>query len=117
MSIPQERYVDIASAVVGATAVPEQSQAGRIFTTNPKVGSTEILSFGTAQSVSLFFGADSFESRFASAYFAYTSPAPVSRAKEIQFSQQKSYGNVIVGRGKIENIEKVKSEVSSVTVV
>lgn len=109
MSISQERYVDIASAVIGATAVPQQSQAGRYFTDNIKVGTHEVLSFGTAQAVALLFGASSKEAKFASDYFSYISPAPASRAKEIQFSQLKSSESNAVARGRVDSVEKIKA--------
>lgn len=114
MTISQRRYVDIASAVVGATAVPTQSQAGRLFTNSPLVGSHEILSFQTAQDVASVFGANAPETKFASAYFAYVTPAPVSRAKEIQFAQmQFSEQSRVVARGKISTLDDIKTNLTS----
>ena len=109
MTISQRRYVDIASAVGGATAVPTQSQAGRVFTSSRLIGSGEVLSFYTAPDVARFFGASSPEAKFAAAYFAYITPAPVSRAKEIQFAQMSfSQTAAIYSRGPIQSLDKIK---------
>ena len=85
MAISQKKYVDITSAVVGATAVPLQKLCGRVFTKNTVLQSLSAYEFRTANDVADFFGADSEEAKFAARYFSYVSPAPVSRAKEIQF--------------------------------
>ena len=117
MTTSQKRYVDIASAVVGATAVPAQSQAGRYFTSSDLVGSHEVLSFLTAPDVAQFFGANSPEAKFAAAYFAYITPAPVSRAKEIQFAQMSfSQTAIVYPRGPILSLDKIKEDLRGGTI-
>src|SRR5699024_9473350 len=86
MTIDQRRYVDIASGVIGATAAAMQKLDLRIMTTNPLVPSGSVLEFTSALGVAEFFGAMSEEAGLASAYFAYVSPAPVSRARALQFA-------------------------------
>lgn len=85
MGISQRRYVDITSGVIGATAVSLQKLVGRVFTDSKRVPAKDVISFYTAGEVLEFFGPGD-EASFASAYFSYVSPAPVSRAKEIQFA-------------------------------
>lgn len=86
MAIDQRRYVDIASAVVGATAVAMQKLDFRVMTPNIQVASNSILEFSGALQVAEYFGADTEEAEIARNYFAYVSPAPVSRPKAIQFA-------------------------------
>lgn len=86
MTIDQRRYVDIASGVIGATAVPLQKLDLRIMTNNVLVPSDSILEFNSAAAVADHFGSNSEEASLASAYFAYVSPAPVSRPRAIQFA-------------------------------
>lgn len=86
MTIDQRRYVDIASGVIGSTAAAMQKLDLRIMTTNPLVPSGSVLEFTGALGVAEHFGAMSEEAGLASAYFAYVSPAPVSRARAIQFA-------------------------------
>lgn len=85
MPIKSTLYVNITSGVIGADSVAVQELTGRRFSTSPLVPSTSIISVlsGGAQD---YFGASSDEARFASQYFSYVSPAPVSRAKNLQFA-------------------------------
>lgn len=98
MAISQRRYVDITSAVIGATAVGTQSLDCRVFTNSAKISTGAILEFENADNVLDFFG-QGMEYDFASKYFALTTPAPASRPKKIQFTthllsdrQYKIYG-------------------------
>lgn len=86
MTIDQRRYVDIASGVVGATAAAMQKLDLRIMTNSELVPSNSVLEFKGATAVAEHFGANSPEAQEASAYFAYVSPAPVSRPRAIQFA-------------------------------
>lgn len=86
MTIDQRRYVDIASGVIGATAVPMQKLDWRLLVNNPLVPTGAVLEFTGAQAVAEYFGATSLEATLAAAYFSYVSPAPVGRAKAIQFA-------------------------------
>lgn len=43
MSIKQTRYVDIASAVIGASTAPMRKLTARIFSTNPKIPAGKVL--------------------------------------------------------------------------
>ncbi|SQI38325.1 Uncharacterised protein [Providencia alcalifaciens] len=49
MPIKQNRYVDIASAVIGASAVPMRKLIGRLFSTNPKIPAGKVLEFASGQ--------------------------------------------------------------------
>lgn len=85
MPIKSTRYVEITSAVIGASSVAVQSLTGRRFTSNPLVpvdGIVTVLNGGAQD----YFGAETPEARFASQYFSYISPAPASRANNLQFA-------------------------------
>lgn len=83
MPIKQTRYVSIASAVIGASAVPMRKLTGRIFSQNAKIPSGDVLEFASGQ-IDEFLGASSPEANFARQYFSYTSPAPVNKPRELQ---------------------------------
>ncbi|RBQ30672.1 hypothetical protein CRU92_10890 [Arcobacter sp. FW59] len=85
MAISQRRYVDITSAVIGASAVGLQSLDCRVFTDSEKVSTGAVYEFATATDVLATFG-EGKEHEFASKYFALTTPAPVSRPKKLQFT-------------------------------
>lgn len=86
MPISQRRYVDIASAVVGAGGAAMQKLDGRVFTPSTKVFAQQILEFSDASEVAAHFGNGTPEAVFAAQYFALTTPAPVSRARALQFA-------------------------------
>lgn len=85
MPIKSARYVEITSAVIGASSVAVQSLTGRRFTSNPLVPADGIVTVlnGGAQD---YFGTETAEARFASQYFSYVSPAPASKANNLQFA-------------------------------
>jgi len=85
MPIPSTRYVEITSAAVGASSVATQSLTGRRFTSNVLAPIDRVLTLlnGEAQD---WFGATSDEAAFSSQYFSYVSPAPASRANNLQFA-------------------------------
>ncbi|WP_272578628.1 MULTISPECIES: DUF3383 domain-containing protein [Providencia] len=91
MPIKQTRYVDIASAVIGASAVPMRKLTGRLFSTNPKIPAGKVLEFASGQ-VDDLLGVDSPEAHFARQYFSYVSPAPVSKPKELQIASFEPVG-------------------------
>lgn len=91
MPIKQTRYVSIASAVTGASAVPMRKLTGRIFSQNTKIPSDDVLEFASGQ-IEMFLGASSPEAHFARQYFSYTSPAPVNRPRELQIAPYVSSG-------------------------
>lgn len=91
MPIKQNRYVDIASAVIGASAVPMRKLIGRLFSTNPKIPAGKVLEFASGQ-VDELLGADSPEAHFARQYFSYVSPAPVSKPKALQIASYEPVG-------------------------
>jgi len=116
MSISQNRFVDIKSGVAGATAVPLQSQAARVFTPSKFIGSNEVLTFYNADTVIAFFG-DGREAKYAKEYFAYISPPPISGAKELQFASfSKMSSSKAVGRGKVATLESLKMQSISLSV-
>lgn len=43
MSIKQTRYINIASAVIGASAAPMRKLTARIFSTDPKIPTGKVL--------------------------------------------------------------------------
>lgn len=117
MSISQNRFVDIKSGVAGATAVPLQSQAARVFTPSKFIGSNEVLTFYNADTVIAFFG-DGREAKYAKEYFAYISPPPISGAKELQFASfSKMSSSKAVGRGKVATLEDIKAETVNISVI
>lgn len=93
MPIKQTRYVDIASAVIGASAVPMRKLTGRLFSTNPKIPAGKVLEFASGQ-VDDLLGPDSPEAHFARQYFSYTSPAPVSKPQTLQIVAYAPEGRV-----------------------
>ncbi|MBC8653146.1 DUF3383 domain-containing protein [Providencia vermicola] len=91
MPIKQTRYVDIASAVIGASAVPMRKLTARLFSTNPKIPTGKVLEFTSGQ-VDELLGIDAPEAHFARQYFSYVSPAPVSKPKELQIAAYEPVG-------------------------
>ncbi|MGV3068702.1 DUF3383 family protein, partial [Proteus mirabilis] len=91
MSIKQTRYVDIASAVIGASTAPMRKLTARIFSTNPKIPAGKVLEFASGQ-VDDLLGTDSPEAHFARQYFSYVSPAPASKPKELQIASYEPVG-------------------------
>ncbi len=85
MPIKSTLYVNITSGVIGASSVAVQELTGRRFSDSPLIPSDTVVRVlsGGAQD---YFGAGSDEAAFASQYFSYVSPAPVSRAKNLQFA-------------------------------
>lgn len=109
MPIPSTRYVEITSAVVGASSVATQSLTGRRFTSNPlaPIGSILTVLNGGAQD---YFGAQSDEAVFAAEYFSYVSPAPASRANNLQFAGYAPNGRapVIFGGENTTSLANIK---------
>lgn len=91
MPIKQTRYVSIASAVIGASAVPMRKLTGRIFSQNAKIPSSDVLEFASGQ-IDEFLGASSPEANFARQYFSYTSLAPVNKPRELQIAPYLPFG-------------------------
>lgn len=118
MSISQTRYVDITSAVVGASSVAEQSFAARIFTPSDALPNDVILSFANAPDVRNYFG-DGEEATLATKYFSVTTPAPVSKPKEIQFaSHSLEVRNASITGGRLpKTVEAIKTAVSAFSVI
>lgn len=85
MPIKSTLYVSITSGVIGASSVRTQELTGRRFTQNPLVPVGKIVTVlpGGAPD---YFGASASESKFASQYFSYISPAPASQANNLQFA-------------------------------
>lgn len=73
MAIPQTKYVNIISAVGGASQVSQRDLIGRVFTSNDLVPYGSVLEFTGLDSVGNYFGLTSDEYKFAEKYFAYTS--------------------------------------------
>lgn len=86
MAIPQTRYVEITSGVIGASGVVQRALTGRRFTTDGRVPVGSILQFSDAGDVATFFGSASAEYAFAAKYFDYVSPLPASKASALQFA-------------------------------
>lgn len=85
MTISIDRYVAITSGVIGAQVVAMRELVGLRFTTNPRVPAGSVVTLGRGDAND-FFGAGSPEAVFASQYFAYISPAPVSQAQSLRFA-------------------------------
>lgn len=85
MSISIERYVSIASGVIGAQAVAQRELIGMRFTTDPRVPVGSHVVIDNAADALDFFGQTA-DYDFAAQYFGYTSPAPVSRPEKLRFA-------------------------------
>lgn len=93
MPIKSTRYVEITSAVAGASLVPQRELIGLRFTENPLVpvgAQVEVVSGGADD----YFGAQSVEADFAREYFGYVSPAPASRPRALKFAAYAPTGRV-----------------------
>jgi hypothetical protein len=118
MSIDQRRYVDIASAVVGGAAVPMQKLDLRVFSTSDALQPSQILEFTNSADVAALFGSSSEEAKLATNYFAYVSPAPVSKANAIQFARHViATQNPTMKSGKAGVLQDIKNLGASVEII
>lgn len=85
MAIKITRYVDIISAVAGASSVAQRKLDHRRFVTDPRVPVGAIVEMGSGDA-DAFFGSSSAEAAFARQYFSYVSPAPASAPRALQFA-------------------------------
>lgn len=85
MTISIDRYVNIASGVIGAQSVADREFHGLRFTTDPRVPYGTIASVDSDGAGELF-GNSAPETVFANQYFAYISPAPASQARTLRFA-------------------------------
>lgn len=89
MSIPFSKYINIASGVGGASNLGTRTLVGRIFTTNPLLSPSAILSFSgqtAAADVGAYFGTSSDEYLRAVKYFGYVSPL-IAVPSSLQFAR------------------------------
>lgn len=91
MPISSSQYVDVNSAVGGATLVPQRQLVGRLFTDNPLVPPNQVLQFASAALVGAYFGTNSAEYARAVYYFSFvsldnTSPELLSFARWVDAS-------------------------------
>lgn len=98
MAIRFTKYIDITSAVGGASQVPTRLWVGRVFTTNPLVDALSVLQFGTSDDVLAFFGSASEEYKRAVEYFRYVSPI-ATKPKALQFARWVSADQPFVVNG------------------
>lgn len=84
MSISFEKFIDITSGVVAATAVGTRQFVLRVFSANPLIPVGGVLSFTSLTDVATTLGTASEEYARASLYFDYVSPTGVA-PKSIQF--------------------------------
>lgn len=85
MAIKITRYVDIISAVAGASSVAQRKLDHRRFVTDPRVPVGAFVEMGSGDA-DAFFGSSSVEAAFARQYFSYVSPAPASAPRALQFA-------------------------------
>lgn len=85
MSISIDRYVQITSGVIGASAVAQRELVGLRFTTDPRVPVDAIVTVDKDGAAD-YFGSSAAETAFANQYFAYISPAPASQAQRLRFA-------------------------------
>ena len=85
MPISESRYVNITSAVIGATGIPTRQLIGRFFTTNPLVPTKSHIEFSNADDVASYFGSGSDEYARAAFYFGWISKQG-TRAPSISFA-------------------------------
>lgn len=83
MPISIKRYVDATSGVIGAAAAAQRELVGCRFITDPRLPIGAIGQAGDASSIIDTFGGASVQAAYASQYFGYVSPAPVSRASKL----------------------------------
>lgn len=109
MAISQERYVEIASGVAGATVGSMQKLVGRVFTDNEALEPNKLYSMRNAEEVTVFFGQDSEEAKVARMYFSYVSPLPAARPQELQFYLHPNTNRQaqLIGSNNIEAVEDV----------
>ena len=110
MPIKSTRYVEITSAVAGASLVPLRELVGLRFTTDPRVptgAQISVVSGGADD----YFGASSPEADFAREYFGYVSPAPASKPKKLLFAAYAPTGRVpnIFGSNSVETLAAIKA--------
>src|SRR5690606_29899143 len=118
MSIDQRRYVDIASAVVGGAAVPMQKLDLRVFSPSEDLQPSQILEFTNSADVASLFGSSSEEAKLANNYFAYVSPAPVSKANAIQFARHVIVTqNPTLKSGEAGDLQTIKDLGASVEII
>lgn len=91
MAIPITRYVDAASGVIGAAAAAQRELIGLRFVTDPRLPIGDLGQVTSASAVIDTFGGDSVQAAYASQYFGYVSPAPISRASKLLLAP---YANV-----------------------
>lgn len=85
MSISIDRYVQITSGVIGASAVAQRELVGLRFSTDPRIPVDAIVTVDK-DGASDYFPAGAPEIDFASQYFSYISPAPASQAQRLRFA-------------------------------
>lgn len=73
MAIPQTKYVNIISAVGGASQVSQRDLMGRVFSSNSLLPYGAVVEFTGLDAVGKYFGTASDEYAFASKYFGYSS--------------------------------------------
>lgn len=93
MPIKSTRYVEITSAVAGASLVPLRELVGLRFTSDPRVPAATQISV-VSGGADDYFGAGTPEADFAREYFGYVSPAPASKPKKLLFAPFAPSGRV-----------------------
>lgn len=91
MPISITRYVDATSGVIGAAVAAQRELVGLRFVTDPRLPVGAIGQAANAAAVIDSFGAASVQAAYASQYFGYVSPAPVSKASKLLLAP---YANV-----------------------
>ena len=86
MPISITKYVDITSGVGGAASFDTRELIARIFTTNPLVPTSSVITFETADEVLDYFGSSSDEYKRAVFYFGWISKV-IKKAQKIGFAR------------------------------
>jgi hypothetical protein len=112
MSIRFTKYININSAVGGASQVPLRLWVARVFTTNPRVGPNAVLQFdvtGGTDDIGDFFGSTSEEFNRTAAYASYESPLGTA-PQAIQFARYVADDQpaTIFGEAQVANLAALK---------
>lgn len=87
MAIPQSRYVDIDSGLIGTSPFQTREFILRLATENPLVPPQMPIFFTSAQSVGEYFGVNSIEYLQSVYYFSYKSPVFLNSPSSISFAK------------------------------
>ena len=114
MPISFTKYINIKSAVAGASILSARQFGGRFYTTNPLVSPGTVQLFTSAADVGTFFGTTSEEYLRAVFYFNYTSPT-ITSPQQLSFARWVNVAtpvHIYGGRSKSSALSVLKTVVA-----